>query len=329
MSLFYVFQGSTYEKELNGEYVWSPQLTKNGRKNAGFTNMTKIKKGDFILHNCNGEILAISIAKSDCYEEDQPRELAEGETMNKWQKEGYKVDLKYYPFDSPLKTADYREWLKKHYDEESAFNKEGRGKQQYLCMLAESHTVFLLEKIIARQTNSDVLFHLEGALNEIVGDKFSEYNTTELDIIDISVEYSDIPIVSQEITVAEKQATYESKSTGRDIPKRNTNVALTALQLADFKCEYNQKDRTFKRKNGIPYTEPHHLIPISKFREYEYSLDVKENIVSLCSHCHNLLHYGQFDDKKVILEKLFQQRVEKLKMYGISITLEKLESYYK
>ena len=36
-----------------------------------------------------------------------------------------------------------------------------------------------------------------------------------------------------------------------------------------------------------------------------------ENIVSLCSHCHNLLHYGRIEDKKVILQKFYKAEGEK------------------
>ena len=49
MAVFYVFQGLTYDIERKGGYVWSPQLTKNGKKNAGYSKMTKIKKSDFII----------------------------------------------------------------------------------------------------------------------------------------------------------------------------------------------------------------------------------------------------------------------------------------
>lgn len=46
-----------------------------------------------------------------------------------------------------------------------------------------------------------------------------------------------------------------------------------------------------------------------------------QNIVSLCSHCHNLLHYGRFEDKKPILEKLYNERKEALKECGIENNL--------
>ena len=59
MGVYYVYQGETYEEERKGGYVWSPKFTKSGGKNAGYTMMTFIKKGDFILHNSNGKIMAI------------------------------------------------------------------------------------------------------------------------------------------------------------------------------------------------------------------------------------------------------------------------------
>ena len=60
MSIFYVFQGKTYKHERDGGYVWSPKLTKDGRKNPGYENMKDVHKGDFILHNNKRWIFVIS-----------------------------------------------------------------------------------------------------------------------------------------------------------------------------------------------------------------------------------------------------------------------------
>ena len=57
-------------------------------------------------------------------------------------------------------------------------------------------------------------------------------------------------------------------------------------------------------------------------------IDIMRDVVSLCGHCHNLLHYGRFEDKKPILEKLYNERKQALKECGIDITWEQLESYY-
>ena len=329
MAVYYVFQGETYNEERTGGYVWSPQLNKNGGKNAGYTMMTNIRKGDFILHNSNGKIMSISVTKDDYYEANQPRELLVADTSVKWDDEGYRVDTEYFDFDVPVLATNHKQWLADHYIEGSAFTRTGTGKQQYMCHLADEHAIFLLETAITLQKDKDVLAHLKDALAEIVGDKESEYDQVEMESINELIEDACIGTVPKWEGKKEAQAMTISSKTGREIPKRDPQRAADALAHASFKCEYNNTDRTFLRKNGNPYTEPHHLIPISKYRDFDYSVDVMENIVPLCSHCHNLLHYGRVEDKVPILEKLYEERKDALYACGLNLTLEQLKSYYK
>ena len=329
MAVYYVFQGETYSEERAGGYVWSPQLNKSGGKNAGYTMMTNIRKGDFILHNSNGKVMSISIAKADCYETDQPHELAVADTSVTWSDEGHRVDTDYFDFDIPLLTTDYQGWLADHYIDGSAFTVGGRGKQQYMCHLADEHAIFLLDKAIGLQKDKLVLSHLKAALADIVGDKESEYDAVEMESINELVEDENAHEKPKWTGVKEEQAMTTSSKTGREIPKRDPKRAADALEHADYLCEYDSSDRTFLRKNGKNYTEPHHLIPISKYRDFDYSVDVMENIVSLCSHCHNLLHYGRFEDKVPVLTKLYNDRIAALRKCGLDLTLEQLMSYYR
>lgn len=329
MSVFYVFQGETYKHERDGGYVWSPQTAKNGSKNAGYTTMTYIRKNDFILHNRNGKIVAISVARTDCYEAAQPSELIAANTTVQWNNDGYRIDCDYYEFDTPLRTYLHTGWLAGHYQKDSAFTTVGRGKQQYMCTLADEHAVYLLNEAIRIQKDSRVIKILKAALSDIVDDKESEYDAVEMEEINERVdsdktrpkpEWAGIK-APQELTVA---------ATGnREKPKRNNQIAADALHRADYLCEVDPSHRTFLRKNDIPYTEPHHLIPLSRYRDFNYSLDVMENLVSLCSHCHNLLHYGRMVDKRPVLEKLYNERIEALRKCGLDLTLEQLLDYYK
>ena len=59
---------------------------------------------------------------------------------------------------------------------------------------------------------------------------------------------------------------------------------------------------------------------------FTFSLDVEENVVSLCSNCHNQIHYGR--DYKDMLKKLYDERIEKLKKVGLYITFEELLEMY-
>lgn len=56
------------------------------------------------------------------------------------------------------------------------------------------------------------------------------------------------------------------------------------------------------------------------------SLDVENNIVSLYSNCHNLIHYGK--DAEIIIKELYDARLKELNDAGIIITLAKLLKYY-
>ena len=82
-----------------------------------------------------------------------------------------------------------------------------------------------------------------------------------------------------------------------------------------------------RRNSDVMYTEPHHLIPMAYSDKFESSLDVEENIVSLCSNCHNQLHYGK--GFEFLLENLYNKRKEYLLSVNIDISLKELINMYR
>ena len=109
--------------------------------------------------------------------------------------------------------------------------------------------------------------------------------------------------------------------------ERSSKIAENALILADFKCEINNDHFTFIRKNqNVPYTEAHHLVPLAYSDLFNYSLDVEENIISLCSTCHNQIHYGK--DSESLIKKLYANRKELLKEAGIVLSEQELLEMY-
>ena len=60
--------------------------------------------------------------------------------------------------------------------------------------------------------------------------------------------------------------------------------------------------------------------------EFDVSLDVEENIVSLCSNCHNQIHYGVDADK--LIKKLYADRKDLLSTVGIDISVSRLLEMY-
>ena len=119
-----------------------------------------------------------------------------------------------------------------------------------------------------------------------------------------------------------------TKISSSKVYPRDSNTALNALKIAEYKCEINSKHPTFiRKKNNLPYTEPHHLIPMAYSDNFDFSLDIEENIISLCSNCHNQIHYGT--DVETILRPLYEKRKGLLARAGIYITYAELLKMYK
>lgn len=109
--------------------------------------------------------------------------------------------------------------------------------------------------------------------------------------------------------------------------KRDAKKVKQALYRANYKCEIDSLHKTFTRKkDGLDYTEAHHLIPLSAQDDFCQSLDIFANIVSLCPNCHKEIHYGNSEN---MIKKLYNQRIKQLQEAGIYISLEKLLNYYK
>jgi len=124
--------------------------------------------------------------------------------------------------------------------------------------------------------------------------------------------------------VKRKQPKYVDGS--RTYP-RDRKISLNALALAGYKCELDESHESFiKRNSNVRYMEPHHLVPMALSDEFEYSLDREENIVSLCSNCHNQIHYGKDADK--LIRTLYEKRKDKLHSIGIDIDIETLIDAY-
>ncbi len=76
--------------------------------------------------------------------------------------------------------------------------------------------------------------------------------------------------------------------------------------------------------------EAHHLIPMKYYydSDYNHDIDVPGNIVSLCPNCHRKVHHGTNDVKESLIRFLYEKRREKLKTFGILVSLDKLLKYY-
>jgi 5-methylcytosine-specific restriction protein A len=111
--------------------------------------------------------------------------------------------------------------------------------------------------------------------------------------------------------------------------QRDSSVALRALQTSGYVCEADPHHKTFMSVTGKLYVECHHLIPVSLLQKFpSASLDVEENIVTLCPNCHRHVHYGIGETKRELLDKLWLARKDGLARRGIKISYENFLGIY-
>lgn len=170
-------------------------------------------------------------------------------------------------------------------------------EQFYEFIIANENDVVL--------NDNDLIENIEEIINEVG---------------EVQLEYSGIP--------KEKKEPIKDNGGAERYP-RDLQTAVKALNMVGNICENDEYHISFIRKtNGKNYTEPHHLIPISAYKDFQYSLDIEENICSLCSTCYNCLRYGIDIEREVILKKLYEERKEILAKVGLEISFEQLKKYY-
>jgi 5-methylcytosine-specific restriction protein A len=111
---------------------------------------------------------------------------------------------------------------------------------------------------------------------------------------------------------------------------RDANMAFTALDNANFQCENDTKHETFiSARTGNQFVEAHHLIPMEYQGDFFISIDVPENIISLCPNCHRAFHNSVVLNQENLISKFYESRSSLLKERDIDITKEKIFEYYK
>lgn len=119
------------------------------------------------------------------------------------------------------------------------------------------------------------------------------------------------------------------KNNGTKTWPRNESIANNSIIHSNYKCSFDNNHVSFtSNTTKKPYMEPHHLIPLSQQDRFSLSLDVEANIVSLCSNCHNCVHYGIYEERLLILKQLYDCRKDRLAKCGINITLSELLNIY-
>jgi len=105
--------------------------------------------------------------------------------------------------------------------------------------------------------------------------------------------------------------------------KRDARLISEAKERDGFSCVISKEHKTFFSK-GQNYVEGHHVIPMFQQKNYTFSLDDIDNIISLCPSCHREIHLS--DDKKDILSRVYEK--SKAYMQKNQVSLDDLFKMY-
>lgn len=104
-----------------------------------------------------------------------------------------------------------------------------------------------------------------------------------------------------------------------------------AREKSHYTCELeNYKGcRYFTSKTtNHNYVEVHHFVPREFRNNFENSVDVLANYITLCPHCHRLIHLATDRERIDVIRYIYNQRKDRLKNCGIEVEFEDLLSFY-
>lgn len=201
---------------------------------------------------------------------------------------------------------------------------------------------YSLDEMPSNEVLRSDLIKLLGVYRELKGNmpnyKDIEGTVKQIETIQsVTEELDDIKFQNRIDTVNPKYTSEEPQPKPTPVKRGNRKswprdpaISKGALIRANYMCENNVNHITFTSKtSGQNYVEAHHLIPMKLQSDFENSLDVTGNILSLCPTCHSIFHHATYEEKAKIIEKLYIDRIDQLKVHGINISLEDLKQSYK
>lgn len=162
---FYVFQGSTFDRECRGGYIWAPISNKAGNTFHHWDRLLDVRPGDIILHGYNAHVQAVSVARDYCFECNQPEELR---SEDQWDQEGRRINCEYIVFKSPVKTSQFTDDILRLCSnvKYAPFDKDGNGNMRYLYSLNRELAQIFLRAAVSRNPNLRNVDYICELLNE-------------------------------------------------------------------------------------------------------------------------------------------------------------------
>lgn len=143
-----------------------------------------------------------------------------------------------------------------------------------------------------------------------------------------------LEMVQEEFTDVTKEPIFSISKSGRRKYKTRKNIKDAKISDSNYTCECNDETHLYfiSEATNENYVEGHHIIPMEFQRMYwedkRKNLDVAQNIVPLCPHCHKRIHHGIKNERIEVIKKIYEKNKERLQELDEGLTMEILASYY-
>jgi 5-methylcytosine-specific restriction protein A len=163
-------------------------------------------------------------------------------------------------------------------------NAQGKGYCRYIC---EMQCAGVIEELGPDKLGSSRRIY-QFQLVRVDALDFTEYTAgpeqrekqpaTDISLIDLR----------EKALHAAKPQQGKARDTRRSIYERARHVTEYALARSEGKCESCKTPAPFRRVNGSPYLEVHHIDRLS-----DGGLDAPHRVAAICPTCHRHIHFGE------------------------------------
>ncbi len=250
MQSFIVMQGQTYQEEKELGMIWSRKQDNGGNLQHSWLRVKDVKIGDRIFHYVKGNLVAISVAKTECQIAQRPSTTPNHDQQGDY---GYLVELDYHELEVPIHVRSRFDVILPHLPiKYSPFQTDGNGNQGYLYPCNEELCIKLVELISDANIYQIDDEQLELAINPV---RQTEHNPF-------------IPMLTQtETEVKTKIRLGKQKFRRALLPLWAQKCALCEIELLELlRASYSKpwKDSTdFERvdpNNGVLLCSNHHAL---------------------------------------------------------------------
>jgi hypothetical protein len=133
VNIWWVNQGKTFEVEREGEFLWAPLKSIDGKALYHWENMAEVRQGDIIVHYSGGSIRAVSQVTEGPVEAVKPPSLTE----EAWTSEGRLVHSRYHDLSPIIPLSCFSDALLALKFVQGPLDKDGKVKQGYLFRLSK------------------------------------------------------------------------------------------------------------------------------------------------------------------------------------------------